>query len=74
MSEIKQALDKVFADINKKIEYTCDDAGIRENVIIPYKDYKRLLKVIEDLEDVIAYDEAINDDEYEVIPFPKADE
>lgn len=44
-------------------QYIVDDKGERVSVILPIKEYEKLLEDLEELEDVRLYDEAVADNE-----------
>jgi hypothetical protein len=69
ITESKKAFREAVDAIEKNIEYIYDESDEKIKVIIGYPEFQKLLDEMEDLEDVIAYDEAINSDDYEVIPF-----
>jgi hypothetical protein len=55
--------------------YIVDENGKRVSVILPIEEYERLIEILEDLEDVRAYDEAraeLERGEDEVIPWEQA--
>ena len=41
------------------MEYLVNERGERTRVVLPIEEYERLLDALEDLEDIAAYDEAI---------------
>jgi PHD/YefM family antitoxin component YafN of YafNO toxin-antitoxin module len=55
--------------------YIVDENGKRVSIILPIEEYERLIEILEDLEDVRAYDEAraeLERGEDEVIPWEQA--
>ena len=53
-----------------KEHYITDKRGRKVSVILPIKDYHEMLKKIEELEDIRAYDESLS--EKEAIPAEQA--
>jgi len=52
-------------------QYLVDEYGNRKAVVLPISEWKRLLELLEELEDIRAYDEA-KGDLSEPIPFEQA--
>ncbi|MHB8261988.1 MAG: hypothetical protein ACYDCN_13285 [Bacteroidia bacterium] len=55
-----------------RTQYITDDHGKKVAVILPVKDYEKIMDELEDIEDVRLYDEAIKNDTGERIPMDKA--
>lgn len=45
------------------VQYITDNKGNRLSVVLPMKDYKKILEELEELEDLRLYDEAMADKE-----------
>ncbi len=52
-------------------EYVVDENQNKKAVIIPFIEWKQILEVVEELEDIRAYD-ATKSEKDEIIPFEKA--
>ena len=52
-----------------KTQFVTDDHGKKVAVILPIKDYQKMLEDIEDIEDVRLYDEAKKEDDGQRILF-----
>jgi len=52
-------------------EFIIDDKGNKKAVVIPIKEWEKILKHLEEAEDIKAYDKAKKDSS-EFIPFDKA--
>lgn len=52
-------------------QYITDTKGRKVSVILPIRDYQRMLEKLEELEDIRAYDEAVSENE-ESIPAEQA--
>ena len=50
-----------------KTQFITDDTGKKLGVVLPMKEYNRMLEKLEDLEDVKLYDEAKREDDGERI-------
>jgi len=50
-----------------KTQFITDDTGKKLGVVLPMKEYNRMLEELEDLEDVKLYDEAKREDDGERI-------
>ena len=55
-----------------KTQFVTDDHGKKLAVILPMKDYQKMVDDLEDLEDVRLYDEAKKNDTGERIPMQEA--
>lgn len=55
-----------------KTQFVTDDHGKKLAVILPIKDYEKILEDLEDLEDVRLYDEVKKSDTGERIPMEEA--
>jgi hypothetical protein len=54
-----------------RTQFITDKKGRKVSVILPIRDYNKMIEELEELEDIRAYDEARESGE-EVIPFEKA--
>jgi hypothetical protein len=54
-----------------KEQYITDTRGRKVSVILPIRDYRKMLEKLEELEDIRAYDEAVSGNE-ESIPAEQA--
>ena len=52
-----------------KVQFVTDDHGKKLAVILPIKDYERMVEELEDLEDIRLYDEAKKEDDGKRILF-----
>lgn len=52
-----------------KTQFVTDDHGKKLAVILPLKDYQKMIEELEDLEDIRLYDEAKKEDDGERILF-----
>lgn len=52
-----------------KTQFVTDDHGKKLAVILPIKDYQKMIEELEDLEDIRLYDEAKKEDDGERILF-----
>lgn len=55
-----------------KIQFVIDSNGEKLAVILPIKDYQKLLEALEELQDIKAYDEAKKNNTGERIPMEEA--
>ncbi len=55
-----------------KTQFVTDDHGKKLAVILPIKDYEKIMEDLEDLEDVRLYDEVKKNDNGERIPMEEA--
>ena len=53
-------------------QYITDNKGNKLSVILPMKEYKKIMEELEELEDIRLYDEAKNNDTGERIPMQEA--
>ncbi len=52
-----------------KTQFVTDDHGKKLAVILPIKDYQKMVEGLEDLEDIRLYDQAKKEDDGKRIPF-----
>lgn len=52
-----------------KTQFVTDNHGKKLAVILPIKDYEKMVEELEDLEDIRLYDEAKKEDDGKRIPF-----
>jgi len=52
-------------------QYITDTKGRKVSVILPIRDYRKMLEKLEELEDIKAYDEAVSESE-ESVPAEQA--
>lgn len=52
-----------------KTQFVTDDHGKKLAVILPIKEYEKMVEELEDLEDIRLYDEAKKEDDGKRIPF-----
>jgi hypothetical protein len=50
-----------------KTQYITDENGRRVSVIISFKDYKKMIKNLEELEDIKSYDKTISSNEESIV-------
>ena len=55
--------------ITTRHQYIVDRKGQKTSVILPIKDYERMLEELEDIEDIRLYDEAKKEDDGEYVLF-----
>jgi hypothetical protein len=55
-----------------KTQFVTDDHGKKLAVILPMKDYQKMVEELEDIEDVRLYDEAKKNDTGERVPMQEA--
>ena len=55
-----------------KTQFITDDTGKKLGVLLPIKEYNRMLEELEDIEDVKLYDEAKREDDGERITLQEA--
>jgi hypothetical protein len=53
-------------------EYIVDEDLNRKSVVLPYSEWKSILEVLEELDDIRAYDRAKNKADDEIMPFEQA--
>ena len=58
--------------MSESIEYVTDEHANRRAVIIPYPEWQKILKAMEELDDIRAYDRAKADSDDEEVPFDQA--
>jgi len=52
-----------------KTQFVTDDHGKKLAVILPIKDYQKMVEELEDIEDILLYDQAKKDDDGKRILF-----
>lgn len=57
--------------ITTRSQYITDQMGEKKSIILPIKDYNRMLETLEELEDICLYDKAKQEDDGEYILFSK---